>query len=144
KTYVEVGGNIEVVVVADVSGLFQLSVADVDATARGGALIIGPGGTQVVSLTDALRAGVQNFSFDVPASVTTGALGTARDTFVSPANSQTVSGIAGAALEIVQASTNGSLGIEITQAPVNETGGDLSATGTSAGTTTGTTTAASL
>ncbi len=143
KTYVEVGGNIEVVIDVDVSGLFLLSVADVDSTSRGGALVIGPEGTQVVSLTDAMRAGVQNFSFDVPASVTAGSLGPAAEAIVPP-NPSTLSSIAGAAVEIVQGSTTPSAGVEITQAPVNETGGGLSTTSESTGTTTTTTSATSL
>ncbi len=130
KTYVEVGGNIEVVLVADIAGVFRLNVSDVDATARGGALIIGPDGAQEVSLTDQLRAGVQDFSFDVPASLTVASLGSEAEAAGSTAPTSTFNL---AASEIVQAATAGPTTIEITQAPVNETGANVSTGGESGG-----------
>ncbi len=124
KTYVEVGGNIEVVVVADVAGLFHLNISDVSQTARGGALVLSADGTQVLSLTEALRAGATAFSFDVPASLTAVPLGG------PPEGPGTGSGgpSATASAAVSQAAAQASLAqpgtpIAVTEAPVNESGG---------------------
>jgi hypothetical protein len=65
RTYVEVGGNVEVLVLADVAGTYKLNVGDVPAAARGGAVLLGALSDQAVMLTDALRAGVRDFTFDI-------------------------------------------------------------------------------
>ncbi len=65
QTYVDVGGNVELVVVANVAGSFNLSVGDVPSTARGGAVVLSPAGTQVVSFTDGLRTGLTDFVVNV-------------------------------------------------------------------------------
>jgi hypothetical protein len=66
RTVVEVGGNVELVVVAGASGNFALNVGDVGASSRGGAAVVAGGTTQVTSLTSALRAGLDNFDFVIP------------------------------------------------------------------------------
>ncbi len=76
RTFIEVGGNVQVLVMAAVSGTFTLNVADVQATARGGAVLLAPGQTQAVALTDALRGGKNSFTFDMgnPAGLLTSAV----------------------------------------------------------------------
>ncbi len=66
RTFVEVGGNVELVVMANVAGQFTLNVADVPPTARGGAIVFGAGAPRVTLLTDALRSGLTTFQFFVP------------------------------------------------------------------------------
>jgi hypothetical protein len=60
-----VGGNVEVIVVAGVAGTFNLDVANVPATARGGAVLLSPNGSQAVAFTDGLRAGTTQFTVTV-------------------------------------------------------------------------------
>jgi hypothetical protein len=68
--FVEVGSNVEVVVIPNPVGHYELSVADVHARARGAAVFFGNQTTEVRSLTEALRhTGSQNFSFDFIADV---------------------------------------------------------------------------
>ncbi len=64
KTFVEVGGNVEVLVVANAAGTFALNVADVPPTARGGAVLFGEDNIQTVGLTDGLQSGQDQFTFD--------------------------------------------------------------------------------
>jgi hypothetical protein len=71
RTFVEVGGNVQVMVMAAVSGTMTLSIGDVQPTARGGAVLITPGQTQTVALTDGMRSGERSFSFDMGSSTTT-------------------------------------------------------------------------
>jgi hypothetical protein len=61
--YVNVGGNIDVVVLPASSGQVGLQVSDVPATARGGLVFLGPAGDMQQSLTDPLRAGTTSFTF---------------------------------------------------------------------------------
>ncbi len=70
KTFVEVGGNVELIVMASVSGRFSLSVDDVSPTARGGAVMLTDRGVELTGFTDALRAGQRQFQLDVPGSET--------------------------------------------------------------------------
>ncbi|MCI0684527.1 MAG: FG-GAP-like repeat-containing protein, partial [Gemmataceae bacterium] len=72
RSFVEVGGNVQVLVMAAVSGTFTLNIGDVQPTARGGAVMLTAGQIQTVSLTDAMRAGEQTFAFDtgLPGGVT--------------------------------------------------------------------------
>ncbi len=65
NTYVEVGGNMELVVVAAASGTFTLNVATAGAASRGGAAVITNGGVQPVALTDAIRGGTDRFEFTI-------------------------------------------------------------------------------
>ena len=65
QTYISVGGNVEVIVVAGISGTFNLSVANVPETARGGAVVITPNGTQEVAFTDGLRSNTPSFEVTV-------------------------------------------------------------------------------
>jgi hypothetical protein len=67
KSFVEVGGNVQVMVMAAASGTFTLNINDVSATARGGAVMLLPGQIETVSLTEAMRAGEQTFTFDAGA-----------------------------------------------------------------------------
>jgi hypothetical protein len=69
RTYIEVGGNVELVVMAGVSGRFTLNVDNVPQTARGGAVVIGGGRVETTALTTAMRAGEREFQFLVPATV---------------------------------------------------------------------------
>jgi len=64
RTFVEVGGNVQVMVMAAVSGTFTLNIGDVQPTARGGAIVQSGGQVQTLSLTEAMRAGQQTFAFD--------------------------------------------------------------------------------
>ncbi len=66
QTFVEVGGNVEVVVMAGLAGTFKLDVSDVPETARGGAIVLANGISQVVALTDALRESLTTFDITVP------------------------------------------------------------------------------
>src|SRR5262249_2301477 len=84
RTYVNVSGNVEVVVMANVPGTFQLGVADVPATARGGAVVLGDTTAAVLSFTDAVRAGESTFVVQVP-----GAAGT---TWTSPSDTPPATG----------------------------------------------------
>jgi hypothetical protein len=68
QTYINVGGNIEVVVVADRSGSFQFGVGNVADTARGGAVVLAAGQVKIESFTDALRAGTKDFTLTIPPS----------------------------------------------------------------------------
>lgn len=65
NAFVEVGGNVEVVVVPNVNGRFQLNVADVPPTARGGVVFLGQQSDMVQTITDDLRGGMRNFSLDL-------------------------------------------------------------------------------
>jgi hypothetical protein len=65
RTFVEVSGNIEVLVLADVAGTFHLNVADVPPTARGGALVFSQLGDQTFAFTDFLREGKDSFIIDI-------------------------------------------------------------------------------
>ncbi len=65
RAFIEVGGNIEVLVLPGVLGTFTLNIADVLPQARGGAVVIDSGGARSVSLTDAIRAGERQFQFTV-------------------------------------------------------------------------------
>ena len=68
--FVEVGSNVEVVVIPNPVGHYELSVADVQARARGAAVFFGNQTSEVRSLTEALRQrGSQTFSFEFFADV---------------------------------------------------------------------------
>ncbi|HEV3081872.1 MAG TPA: VCBS repeat-containing protein, partial [Gemmataceae bacterium] len=71
RTFVEVGGNIEVFVLADVVGTFHLNVADVPPTARGGALVFSQAGDQTFAFTNQLRDGIDSFIIDIAKEVVT-------------------------------------------------------------------------
>jgi hypothetical protein len=64
-TYVNVSGNVEVVVMANASGTFQFGVGDVPAEARGGAVVLSETTSQILSFTDAIRAGDSAFTVEV-------------------------------------------------------------------------------
>jgi hypothetical protein len=66
RTYMETGGSIEVMVLAGVTGNLAISIADVQATARGGAVIFDGGQVQSVAMTDAIRGGARDFEFEIP------------------------------------------------------------------------------
>jgi hypothetical protein len=71
RTYVEVGGNVEVIVTAAVSGTYRLNVGDVQPTARGGALILDGANVQIQSLTSGMRGGENAFQFQFAEIATT-------------------------------------------------------------------------
>ncbi|WP_422925029.1 FG-GAP-like repeat-containing protein [Singulisphaera sp. PoT] len=63
QTYVSVGGNVEVVVLANVSGSFQLGVSDISQNAGGGAVLLSPGSSQTLNFTDGFLSQPQGISF---------------------------------------------------------------------------------
>lgn len=65
NAFVEVGGNVEIVVIPNVNGEFKLNVADVPAAARGGVVFLGRQSEMVQTFTDELRGGVRSFDFDL-------------------------------------------------------------------------------
>lgn len=65
NAFVEVGGNVEIVVVPNANGQFRLNVADVPAAARGGVVFLGRQSEMVQTFTDELRGGTQSFTFDL-------------------------------------------------------------------------------
>ncbi|MGD0389028.1 MAG: FG-GAP-like repeat-containing protein [Tepidisphaeraceae bacterium] len=67
NAFVSVVSNVEVIVMPIVHGQFDLDVADVPATSRGGVAIIGTQLQETISLTDALRGGQRDFQFGLPA-----------------------------------------------------------------------------
>ena len=60
-TFVEVGGNIEVVTVANAAGSYRVNLADVPQNARGGAVLFGAAGDKVILLTSEIREGKRSF-----------------------------------------------------------------------------------
>ena len=71
QTYIEVGGNVEVIVVAGLAGTYKLDVGDVPAEARGGAVLLSTLSEQVFDLTDALRTGTDAFVSNLEAESST-------------------------------------------------------------------------
>ncbi len=65
QTFVSVGGNVEVVVMANAAGTFNLDVGNVPGSARGGAVVLSAGGSQEFSFTDALREGMTSFQLNL-------------------------------------------------------------------------------
>ncbi len=65
KTFVEVGGNVEVIVIANAVGTYQLEIADAPKMARGTSILFGVNENKVDTLltTDAIRGGQQTFQF---------------------------------------------------------------------------------
>jgi hypothetical protein len=63
QAFVEVGGNVEVVVIPNPSGLYSLSVADVSVRARGGSVYLGDQAADIRSFTEAIRSGTREFTF---------------------------------------------------------------------------------
>jgi hypothetical protein len=61
RTYVEVGGNVEVVVIANPGGVLNLTVKDVPTLARGGWVYFGGLRDEMRLLTDELRSGIDTF-----------------------------------------------------------------------------------
>ncbi len=61
RSFVEVGGNVELVVLAQPAGIFQLNVSDVPPLARGGVAYLGNQQDTIQVLTAALRAGERSF-----------------------------------------------------------------------------------
>jgi hypothetical protein len=106
QTYVEVGGNVEVIVVAGVAGSFKLDVGDVGSLARGGAVVLAPDGTQTHSWTSELRNGTTDFIVNIAeaSSSTVTSLVNTATSVVKTATTLTT----GEAGTTVAASTNGS------------------------------------
>jgi hypothetical protein len=65
NAFVEVGGNVEVVVIPNVNGRYRLDVTDVPAAARGGVVFLGRQSNMVQTFTDELRGGTRSFEFDL-------------------------------------------------------------------------------
>ena len=75
RTFVEVGGNVEVVVIPNPRGTYRLQVADVPASARGGAVYFGAQSPVVDVFTAALRNGVRSFEIATTASAAASGFG---------------------------------------------------------------------
>src|SRR5262249_6888448 len=73
RTFMQTGGNVEVLVLAGVTGTFTLSVADVQPTARGGGGVGSEGAVQTQALTEAVRGGQRSFEVTVPGANAPGA-----------------------------------------------------------------------
>jgi hypothetical protein len=69
NAFVEVGGNVELVVIAGAQGTFTLNVGDVGGAVRGGAVVINGASPQTVGLMDALRGGTSQFQFSLNGAV---------------------------------------------------------------------------
>ncbi len=67
KTFVEVGGNVELIVVANAAGTYQLNIADVPKLARGTAVLLGANGDKVDTqlTTEAIRQGQRSFTLSM-------------------------------------------------------------------------------
>ncbi|MFO0967581.1 MAG: FG-GAP-like repeat-containing protein [Gemmataceae bacterium] len=76
RTFIEVGGNVQLLVMAAAAGSFTLNVGDVPATARGGAVLLTPGQVQTVALTDAIRGSERSFTFNFDSSTGSDGSGT--------------------------------------------------------------------
>ncbi len=63
RTFIEVGGNVEVMVLAGVSGSYTVNLSDVQPSARAGAVLMG-NTAEAVAMTDALRGGQHQFTFE--------------------------------------------------------------------------------
>jgi hypothetical protein len=63
--YVDVVGNIEVIVLTGPGGQVTLQVSNVPPTARGGVVMLGPDQDQTMGLTDDLRNGTTTFDFSL-------------------------------------------------------------------------------
>lgn len=68
QTFVQVGGNVELLVMANASGSFNLDVSNVPSTARGGQVQVSAAGSSSMELTGALREGTTSFQVQVTAS----------------------------------------------------------------------------
>ncbi len=64
RTFVQAGGNVEVMVLAGVSGSYVVNLSDVQATARAGAVMVQGGEANALVLTPSLRDGERSFTFD--------------------------------------------------------------------------------
>lgn len=64
KTYVQVAGNIELIVVADAVGTYRLDIANIPTQPRGALGILNNATTQFVSLTPQIRSGITSFQFN--------------------------------------------------------------------------------
>jgi hypothetical protein len=81
QTFVEVGGNVEVIVIPNPIGTYHMQLADVAASARGGAVFFGNLADQAAGIgsltTEAIDSGDRNFTFtfDSTSNVDAAALG---------------------------------------------------------------------
>jgi hypothetical protein len=66
NTFIEVGSNIQLIVMAATAGSFSLNLGNVGSTARGGVVMLTPGQTQMLTLTDAIRSGDTTFALNMP------------------------------------------------------------------------------
>ena len=57
RTFVQVGGNVEAIVIADPTGSYQLNIADAAAHSRGGFVFFGDQAPEIGSLTEEIRGG---------------------------------------------------------------------------------------
>lgn len=64
RTFIEAGGNVEVMVIAGVAGTYTVNLSDAQSTARAGAVLIEGGEARSVAMTTDLRGGQTSFSFE--------------------------------------------------------------------------------
>lgn len=67
QTFVQVGGSVELIVLANPSGTYRLNVADVPQFARGGAVLLSPESSELLSFTYALRNQTTSFVLNADA-----------------------------------------------------------------------------
>ena len=103
STFLEVGGSVEVMVVAATSGTYRLDVSDVQGSARGEAVLLDGGQVKTVALTDAMRGGNHDFEFEFPASgnLGSGAVSAAASVASSEFVNQAVAELANVASQVV-------------------------------------------
>jgi hypothetical protein len=65
SSFVSVGGNVETIVLENAAGTFNLDVANVPATARGGAVMLSASGFSTDEFTAELQGGVTAFQLDL-------------------------------------------------------------------------------
>ena len=75
QTFVQVGGNVELLVLANASGTFNLDVSNVPSTARGGGVQISANGVSSSEFTGALREGTTSFQLELGGSESAGPSG---------------------------------------------------------------------
>jgi hypothetical protein len=63
NAFVSVASNVELIIVPMAAGQFTLNIDDVPATARGGAVLLGPDGDATLSFTESMRDGQRRFTF---------------------------------------------------------------------------------
>lgn len=109
STFVSVGGNVEVIVMENAAGTFNLDVANVPATARGGEVQVSAAGASSEEFTAALRGGETSFGLNAGGGNQGGVAATPSGSG-GGGTSPGVSGLAGLFLVGLQVNPGGELG----------------------------------